>query len=309
MRDTPYAQLAHYARYLKAAVARIDKLRADPARDSQADGRDGARCSRNTSVPAPRSRARPIRRLDEFRWLLEELRVALFAQELRTPMPVSVKRLHEVLGIDAALSRLCRQGRYLRDRPCRRPLLLPSLRLEAFIGVQAMLANLSCFQEQIMSDYVPKADAFRSRRGWSGGPPWIPPPAAERGWAAPWRITWRRSSRKWNAAGICTWSFPPTSPNAGKAPASRRLQIHTKVPTSSTSRPHLTALYSGRFQALKRLRAWSRRQWACVGRLIAPVLSPSSLGELAADITTLPNHALKDSAQRQRSGAPRRRTE
>ena len=35
-------------------------------------------------------------RLMEFRWLLEELRVGLFAQELRTPMPVSVKRLHKV---------------------------------------------------------------------------------------------------------------------------------------------------------------------------------------------------------------------
>ena len=35
-------------------------------------------------------------RLTEFRWLLEELRVSLFAQELRTPMPVSVKRLHKV---------------------------------------------------------------------------------------------------------------------------------------------------------------------------------------------------------------------
>jgi ATP-dependent helicase HrpA len=33
--------------------------------------------------------------LDEFRWMLEELRVALFAQELRTPMPVSVKRLEK----------------------------------------------------------------------------------------------------------------------------------------------------------------------------------------------------------------------
>jgi ATP-dependent helicase HrpA len=37
----------------------------------------------------------PDARLDEFRWLLEELRVALFAQELRTPMPVSVKRLQK----------------------------------------------------------------------------------------------------------------------------------------------------------------------------------------------------------------------
>jgi ATP-dependent helicase HrpA len=32
-------------------------------------------------------------RLEQFRWLLEELRVQLFAQELRTPVPVSAKRL------------------------------------------------------------------------------------------------------------------------------------------------------------------------------------------------------------------------
>jgi len=37
----------------------------------------------------------PDAKLDEFRWLLEELRVALFAQELRTPAPVSVKRLQK----------------------------------------------------------------------------------------------------------------------------------------------------------------------------------------------------------------------
>ena len=34
--------------------------------------------------------------LEDFRWLLEELRVSLFAQELRTPQPVSVKRLEKV---------------------------------------------------------------------------------------------------------------------------------------------------------------------------------------------------------------------
>jgi ATP-dependent helicase HrpA len=37
-------------------------------------------------------------RLREFRWQLEELRVALFAQELKTPMPMSVKRLEKVLA-------------------------------------------------------------------------------------------------------------------------------------------------------------------------------------------------------------------
>jgi ATP-dependent helicase HrpA len=35
-------------------------------------------------------------RMTEFRWMLEELRVSLFAQELRTPMPISAKRLQKV---------------------------------------------------------------------------------------------------------------------------------------------------------------------------------------------------------------------
>ena len=34
--------------------------------------------------------------LEDFRWLLEELRVGLYAQELKTPMPVSVKRLQKI---------------------------------------------------------------------------------------------------------------------------------------------------------------------------------------------------------------------
>jgi ATP-dependent helicase HrpA len=34
--------------------------------------------------------------LEEFRWLMEELRVSLFAQELKTPFPVSVKRLEKI---------------------------------------------------------------------------------------------------------------------------------------------------------------------------------------------------------------------
>ncbi|VCU72194.1 ATP-dependent RNA helicase HrpB [Pigmentiphaga humi] len=92
VRDNPFAQLSHFPRYLKAIQARIDKLRADPARDARllAD-------LNQLLVPYQRARAArkgvPDPRLDEFRWMLEELRVALFAQELRTPMPVSVKRL------------------------------------------------------------------------------------------------------------------------------------------------------------------------------------------------------------------------
>ena len=90
--DTPWAQLQHLPRYMKAVVLRLDKLRADPARDAQ----------RMAELRPPEQRwqrrvaelaGRPDARLDEFRWLLEELRVSLFAQELRTPQPVSAKRL------------------------------------------------------------------------------------------------------------------------------------------------------------------------------------------------------------------------
>ncbi|HEX2604903.1 MAG TPA: ATP-dependent RNA helicase HrpA [Oxalicibacterium sp.] len=91
--DTDYAQLAHFPRYLKAIATRIDKLRADPARDAKA-------MSEWQQAAQPWQRALKDRHGDpkmaEYRWLLEELRVSLFAQELRTPMPVSVKRLQKV---------------------------------------------------------------------------------------------------------------------------------------------------------------------------------------------------------------------
>ncbi|PKO72220.1 MAG: ATP-dependent RNA helicase HrpA [Betaproteobacteria bacterium HGW-Betaproteobacteria-14] len=93
---TPFERLVHYPRYLKAAALRIDKLRADPARDARL-AQDFA------ALEKPWERERQARRkggapdpwLEDFRWMLEELRVALFAQELRTPAPVSVKRLQK----------------------------------------------------------------------------------------------------------------------------------------------------------------------------------------------------------------------
>jgi len=91
--DNDYTQLSHFPRYLKAIGVRLDKLRADPARDARL-------MAEWAQVAVPWQRALKDRRgdpkMDEFRWLLEELRVSLFAQELRTPMPVSVKRLQKV---------------------------------------------------------------------------------------------------------------------------------------------------------------------------------------------------------------------
>jgi len=93
--DTPYTQLAHFPRYLKGIALRIDKLKADPARDAKQSAELLPLVQQYQRAVSQRGGVADPR-LAEFRWLLEELRISLFAQELRTPMPVSVKRLHKV---------------------------------------------------------------------------------------------------------------------------------------------------------------------------------------------------------------------
>ncbi len=89
---TPYAQLAHFPRYLKAVQLRIDKARTDLARDTAKLAELRPQDQRFWRLVAERKGVQDAR-LQELRWLLEELRVSFFAQELRTPQPVSVKRL------------------------------------------------------------------------------------------------------------------------------------------------------------------------------------------------------------------------
>ena len=90
--DSPWAQLPHFARYLKAITARLDKYRADPARDAAKLAELRPQDQRYWRLVVERKGVVDEKML-EFRWLLEELRVSFFAQELRTPQPVSVKRL------------------------------------------------------------------------------------------------------------------------------------------------------------------------------------------------------------------------
>ncbi|MCW5634985.1 MAG: ATP-dependent RNA helicase HrpA [Rubrivivax sp.] len=99
--ETPWPQLHHLPRYLRAIVMRLDKLRADPARDlarlAELRPLEQRWVRRQAEL-----RGAAHARLAEYRWLLEELRVGLFAQELRTAQPVSAKRLDKVWAqIDA----------------------------------------------------------------------------------------------------------------------------------------------------------------------------------------------------------------
>ena len=93
--QTAWPALQHLPRYLKGVVLRLDKLRADPARDA-ARLAELRPLEQRWQRRVAELRGAGHARLDEFRWLLEELRIGLFAQELRTPQPVSVKRLEKV---------------------------------------------------------------------------------------------------------------------------------------------------------------------------------------------------------------------
>jgi ATP-dependent helicase HrpA len=94
---TPWERLQHLPRYLKAASRRLDKLRADPSRDARLAAELAAielPYCREAAARAKHGKANPD--FEQFGWLLEELRVSLFAQELRTPVPVSPKRLSKL---------------------------------------------------------------------------------------------------------------------------------------------------------------------------------------------------------------------
>ncbi len=89
LRDTPLEQLLHYPRYLKAIVLRLNKAK----QGSMERDLEQARSIRPLWQNALKLTDWLEPKAAEYRWMIEELRVSLFAQELRTPFPVSVKRV------------------------------------------------------------------------------------------------------------------------------------------------------------------------------------------------------------------------
>ena len=88
LRATPFAQLAHFPRYLKAMKLRADRWRQNPAKDAER-AREVARHEQALTRAGERAVA--------LRWLVEEYRVSLFAQELGTAEPVSAVKLARLL--------------------------------------------------------------------------------------------------------------------------------------------------------------------------------------------------------------------
>ena len=86
LRTTPYAQLAQFPRYLKAMKLRADRWRQNPAKDSE-------RTAQLAPYLAALKRGGGALPAANLRWLVEEFRVSLFAQELGTAEPVSAVKL------------------------------------------------------------------------------------------------------------------------------------------------------------------------------------------------------------------------
>jgi len=99
--DVGAAQLRHLPRYLAAVRQRLEKLPAALGRDrllmDQLVGLQEAYLNRVAALPEGRPPGEGLRKV---RWMLEELRVSLWAQQLGTAQPVSDSRIRKAL--DAA---------------------------------------------------------------------------------------------------------------------------------------------------------------------------------------------------------------
>ena len=92
---TPWAQWPRLPIYLKAMTLRLEKYSGNPARDAarEADIQELEQMWQEKTDSLVKQGQPVSDDLAAFRWMIEELRVSLFAQELKTPYPVSVKRL------------------------------------------------------------------------------------------------------------------------------------------------------------------------------------------------------------------------
>ena len=91
LRTTPYVQLPHFPRYLKGMKLRAERWRQSPAKDAE-------RAAQLAPYVAAAGKLRERDGGEAFRWLVEEFRVSLFAQELGTAEPVSAVKLDRALA-------------------------------------------------------------------------------------------------------------------------------------------------------------------------------------------------------------------
>jgi ATP-dependent helicase HrpA len=95
-----FARLTHLPRYLKALLIRAERAALNPAKDQERAKQLAPYASVLKRFHFGGAPSRQLLALmDEFRWMVEEYKVSLFAQELGTAAPVSPKRLDQQLEL------------------------------------------------------------------------------------------------------------------------------------------------------------------------------------------------------------------
>jgi ATP-dependent helicase HrpA len=93
-----YEQLAHLPRYLKALLVRAERASLNPAKDQERLRQLAPYIAALKQLEAKTGLSLEGRKqVAAFRWMVEEFKVSLFAQELGTAIPVSPQRLDRQL--------------------------------------------------------------------------------------------------------------------------------------------------------------------------------------------------------------------
>jgi ATP-dependent helicase HrpA len=94
-----YERLPHLPRYLKALLIRADRAEQNPAKEKERQQLLAPfLAALNQLVSSPKISLETSRQINTFRWMVEEYKVSLFAQELGTAIPVSAQRLQNQLA-------------------------------------------------------------------------------------------------------------------------------------------------------------------------------------------------------------------
>jgi len=104
--EIPFARLAHVPRYLKALATRRERAKLNPVKDQERAQLLAPYLAKLKALRDQPTKSAEVRQLvEEFRWLVEEYKVSLFAQELGTAVPVSPQRLDQLLQTSGLAAR------------------------------------------------------------------------------------------------------------------------------------------------------------------------------------------------------------
>jgi ATP-dependent helicase HrpA len=97
VRETPDGWFQQLPKYMKALVRRLERARDDVSRDRRLQQQIEPYLVAGMQLLVASDSDRATPQLERYRWMIEEFRLSLFAQDLRTTMPISAKRLDEQL--------------------------------------------------------------------------------------------------------------------------------------------------------------------------------------------------------------------